>query len=156
SLYEEYKLISYPRTESRHISTDMVGELPRILSNVLKSRITTQKMLDVFAQESIKPGQITAALLRPKLNKSYVDDTKLTDHHAIIPTSNPLPANLPERQFNIYKLVALRFMTIFLPPEVRDETTAIIKLAEHSFRARGVVIKEAGWTAITEPAQEEK
>lgn len=148
SLYEEYKLISYPRTESRHISTDMVEELPRILSNVLRASTTSQKARDLFAAENIVPGKITTSLLRPKLSKSYVDDNKLTDHHAIIPTYNQPPQSLPEKQLNIYKLVALRFMAIFLPAEVKDETTAIIVIAEHRFRARGVVIKETGWTAL--------
>ncbi len=147
-LYEEHKLISYPRTESRHLSTDMVDELPRILSTVLQANTTTQKVRDAFAAEKIVPGSITASLLRPKLNKSYVDDTKLTDHHAIIPTHKSPPGDLPERLKNIYMLIATRFMSIFLPPEVRDETTAIIKLAEHLFRARGVVIKDPGWTII--------
>ena len=155
SLYEEYKLISYPRTESRHLSNDMVKELPRILSTVLKA--ASQKVRDAFAKESIIPGGITAAVLRPRLNKSYVDDTKLTDHHAIIPTHNPVPANLPEKQKNVYQLVVLRFMCIFLPPEVRDETTAIIKIAEHSFRARGFVVKDPGWTELEpKPADNDK
>lgn len=156
SLYEEYKLISYPRTESRHLSNDMVQELPRILSTVLKASTTSQKARDAFAAEQIVPGKITVALLRPKLSKSYVDDTKLTDHHAIIPTFNPPSAGLPERQKNVYELVALRFMTIFLPPEIRDETTAIIKLADHSFRARGFVIKDAGWTVLEPKSVEDK
>jgi DNA topoisomerase III len=152
SLYEEHKLISYPRTESRHLSTDMVGELPRILSTVLQSWLTPQKVKDAFKAEKIVPGSITASLLKPKLTKSYVDDAKLTDHHAIIPTHKTPPEGLPQKQRNVYELVANRFMSIFLPPEVRDETTAIIAMAEHLFRARGVVIKDPGWT-ILEPAQ---
>ena len=156
SLYEEHKLVSYPRTESRHLSTDMVQELPRILSTVLKSPTTSQKVRAAFAAEKIVPGAITAALLRPKLSKSYVDDTKLTDHHAIIPTHNTPPANLPDRQSNVYELVAARFLSIFLPPEIRDETTAIITLAEHSFRAKGVVLKDPGWTVVDPRANDEE
>lgn len=156
SLYEEHKLISYPRTESRHLSNDMVQELPRILSTVLKSPTTSQKARDAFAAEEIVPGKITTGLLRPKLSKSYVDDTKLTDHHAIIPTYNTPTSSLPERQKNIYELVALRFMCIFLPAEVRDETTAIISLAQHSFRAKGFVVKEAGWTVLEPKSVEDK
>ncbi|MBS2006754.1 MAG: DNA topoisomerase 3 [Cyanobacteria bacterium SZAS TMP-1] len=156
SLYEEHKLISYPRTESRHLSTDMVQELPRILSTVLKSPGTSPKVLAAFAAEKIVPGSITAGLLRPKLTKSYVDDTKLTDHHAIIPTHNTPPSNLPEKQSNVYQLVAMRFLSIFLPPEVRDETTAIIALAEHSFRAKGVVLTDPGWTVVDPKANEEE
>lgn len=148
SLYEQYKLISYPRTESRHLSNDMVAELPRVLSNLLKGAATSQIARDAFAKEGIIPGKITAGLLRPKLGKTYVDDTKLTDHHAIIPTFSELPASLPEQQRNIYQLVATRFLSIFLPPEIRDETTAIIDIAGHSFRAKGFVIKDPGWTVI--------
>ncbi len=154
SLYEEHKLISYPRTESRHLSTDMVQELPRILSTVLKSPTTSQKVRDAFAAEKIVPGAITASLLKPSLTKSYVDDAKLTDHHAIIPTHNMPTNNLPEKQNNIYQLVAARFMSIFLPAEVRDETTAIIALGEHSFRAKGVVLKDPGWTVVDPKAVE--
>jgi len=148
SLYEEYKLLSYPRTESRYLSTDMVDELPKILSTVLNSPLTTQQVRDAFVIATITPGNITGDLLRPRLGKSYVDDTKLTDHHAIIPTHKSVPPDLPEKQHNIYQLVATRFLSIFLPPEVRDETTAIITISEHHFRARGVVIKDAGWTVL--------
>ena len=154
NLYEEHKVLSYPRTESRHLSTDMVDELPRILSNVLKSPLTSQSARDALAAQKIVPGSITTSLLRPKLGKNYVDDTKLTDHHAIIPTHKPGTAELPPKQKNIYQLVATRFMSIFLPAEVRDETTAILALDKHSFRARGVVIKDPGWTAIEAQANE--
>jgi len=148
SLYEEFKLISYPRTESRHISTDMVQELPRVLSAVLKQSVTSQAAKDALAEEGIVPGKITASLIRPRLGKAYVDDGKLTDHHAIIPTYNDVPNTLPERQRNVYQLVATRFLSIFLPPEIRDETTAIIVIADHSFRAKGFVIRDAGWTKV--------
>ena len=104
----------------------MVAELPRTLSTVLKG--ASAKTLEAFAKDDIVPGKITAGILRPKLSKSYVDDTKLTDHHAIIPThSERLKATLPEKgKENVYQLVAQRFLSIFLPPEIRDETTAII------------------------------
>lgn len=156
NLYEEHKLISYPRTESRHISNDMVAELPRILSTVLKSPTTSQIAKDTFKKEGIVPGSITASLLRPRLGKAYVDDTKLTDHHAIIPTYNTPPSNLQERQRNIYQLVALRFLCIFLPPEIRDETTAFLSILDHSFRAKGFVIKDPGWTIIEPKTKDEK
>lgn len=155
SLYEEHKLISYPRTESRHLASDMVQELPRILSSVLKQPTTSQTIRDAFAAEGIVPGKITAGLLKPRLNKAYVDDAKLTDHHAIIPTFNDVPSSLPERQKNLYKLVATRFMTIFLPPEIRDETTAFIRILEHTFRAKGFVIKDPGWTKV-DPQKKDK
>lgn len=155
NLYEEHKLLSYPRTESRHLSNDMVQELPRILSTVIKSPTTTQMAREALEKDGIAPGKITTAILRPRLSKAYVDDAKLTDHHAIIPTYNSPPANLQERQKNVYTLVATRFLSIFLPPEIRDETVAFIKLDEHTFRAKGFVIKDPGWTSV-EPKAEEK
>ncbi len=154
NLYEEHKLISYPRTESRHLSTDMVGELPAIVSAVLKASTTAQATRDAFAAVSIKPGNITASLLKPSLSKAYLDDNKLTDHHAIIPTPKAPPSSLPEKQKNVYKLIATRFLSIFLPAEVRDETTALIAIDEHTFRARGVVIKDPGWTVLEPKAAE--
>ncbi len=150
NLYEEHKLITYPRTESRHISTDMVKDLPAVITAALKAPSCQQAVVTALAAQSIKPGSVTADLLRGRLTKSYMDDNKLTDHHAIIPTHKVPPPGLPERQTNIYNLVAMRFLSIFLPPEVSDETTAFIGIGEHSFRARGVVIKDPGWT-IVEP-----
>ena len=136
SLYEEYKVLSYPRTESRYLPTDMLPELPKILAAL-------PQQWAAHSQAAI--ADLAGGL---QLSKSYVDNTKLTDHHAIIPTHKPAPAGLPEKQRNIYHLVAARFLGIFLPPEIREETTAILAIASHSFRARGVVIKDAGWTVL--------
>jgi DNA topoisomerase-3 len=134
SLYEESKLLSYPRTESRHLSHDMLPELPNIIRALPK--------------EWPVATALTALDNGLHLSKTYVDDTKLTDHHAIIPTHKAAPADLPAKHRNVYELVAARFLSIFLPAEVRDETTAIIQLGQHSFRALGSIIKEAGWTVL--------
>jgi DNA topoisomerase-3 len=83
-----------------------------------------------------------------KLSKAYIDDTKLTDHHAIIPTHKQAGDDLPKKQRYVYEVVAARFLSIFLPPEIRDETIAIIQIGQHSFRASGTVIKEPGWTTV--------
>ncbi len=143
SLYEEFKVLSYPRTESRHLSNDMLPELPNVIRSLPK--------------EWPIGAALTALTNGLKLSKTYVDDTKLTDHHAIIPTHKPAPADLPAKHRNIYELVAARFLSIFLPAEVRDETTAIIQLGQHSFRAFGSVIREPGWTVLnSRPAPEEE
>ncbi|HEY9714381.1 MAG TPA: DNA topoisomerase, partial [Chroococcales cyanobacterium] len=122
NLYEEYKLISYPRTESRHLSNDMVDELPGVVIAAIKAPTTTKECREALAKQSIAASNVTADLLRPHLTKNYLDDNKLTDHHAIIPTPKACPATLPEKQRNIYYLVSMRFLCIFLPAEVRDET----------------------------------
>lgn len=134
NLYEEYKLLSYPRTESRHLSHDMLSELPNII-RALPKQWPTQAPL-----RALDNGL--------RLSKTYVDDTKLTDHHAIIPTHRPAPADLPAKQRNLYELVATRFLSIFLPAELRDQTTVIIQIGQHRFRANGSIIKEPGWTVL--------
>lgn len=154
SLYEQYKIISYPRTESRHISTDMVEELPKILDSLLRN--ASNDVIFEFDKEGLKAGAITGALLKPRLGKTYVDDTKLTDHHAIIPTDKPPPSDLPDKQQKLYDLIVFRFLCIFLPAEVRDETIAILNLGEHLFRAKGVVLKEPGWTILLPKKGEEE
>jgi DNA topoisomerase-3 len=144
SLYEEYKMLSYPRTESRHLSNDMLSELPNIL-RALPSEWPIQTALTALANGL-------------KLSKTYVDDTKLTDHHAIIPTHKQASSDLPAKQRNVYEVVAARFLSIFLPPEIRDETIVVVQLGQHSFRAAGTVIKEPGWTVveIIDKSEEEK
>lgn len=142
SLYEEYRALSYPRTESRHLSHDMLPGLPSIIRTLPKDLPTESALM------ALKTGL--------KLSKIYVDDTKLTDHHAIIPTHTAAPDDLPTKHRNIYDLAARRFLSIFLPAEVRDETTAIVELGQHSFRALGSIIKEFGWTILniqSEPAE---
>ncbi|HEY6252273.1 MAG TPA: DNA topoisomerase 3 [Candidatus Angelobacter sp.] len=134
SLYEEFKILSYPRTESRHLSHDMLPELASLIR-----ALPTDWPIE---------AALTALANGLKLSKTYVDDTKLTDHHAIIPTHKPAPADLPAKQRNIYELAASRFLSIFLPAEVRDETTAIMAIGQHSFRVFGSVIRDPGWTVL--------
>src|SRR5205085_1164662 len=82
-LYEEYKLLSYPRTESRHLSHDMLPELPNIIRALPK--------------EWPIEAALTALANGLHLSKTYMDDTKLTDHHAIIPTHKAAQADLPAK-----------------------------------------------------------
>src|SRR5205807_7603572 len=105
----------------------------------------------------IRPGNLADGLIHlPSLGKTYVDNTKLTDHHAIIPTHKQAGSDLPAKQRNVYEVVAARFLSIFLPPEVRDETIIVIQIGQHSFRALGSVIKEPGWTIVAASATSEE
>ena len=136
SLYETHKLLSYPRTESRHLSRDIVPDLPAVID---------------AARHSFPEAAALAQARFPtlKLPKSYVDDTKLTDHHAIIPTPrNPRGLHLSDKEQKIYRLVVARFLAIFLPPLVKAETTAFFAIGPHTFRATGSVVKEPGWTTV--------
>ena len=139
SLYETHKLLSYPRTESRHLSTTMLDSLPAIAKALPKEFDTSRQV----ALSRLNDG--------PPLSKLYVDNTKLTDHHALIPTNRPEPAALPSKEKALYRLVAGRFLAIFLPNAIRSETTAFFAIGPHSFRAKGSVYKEQGWMALQRP-----
>lgn len=136
SLYEEKKLITYPRTESRHLSHDMVPKLGAVIAAMPDE----YREVRAAAQKRLEDGA--------PLGKAYVDDAKLTDHHAIIPTTTREPAQLSLRERQVYRLVVERFLGIFLPDAVRAETLARIDLGSHQFRAAGSVLKERGWMVV--------
>ncbi len=133
TLYETHKLISYPRTESRHISEDMLPELPGILKGLIHP-------LAPEALERLSAGH--------RLGKAYVDRTKLTDHHAILPTGKTPPPNLPESLRKIYELVVARFVAVFLPDQRIEDTRVEILIGEATFLARGARVLELGWKRV--------
>lgn len=134
-LYEQHKVLTYPRTDSKHLSSDMIG--------TLKERIKAC---------SIGPyATFAASVLRRgiKTNKSFVDDSKVTDHHAIIPTEEtPLLSDLNDGERKIYDLVVRRFLAVFHPPFAYDETVMEAAIGGETFVARGKVIKDQGWKAV--------
>lgn len=130
SLYETHKLISYPRTESRHISEDMLPELPGILKGL-------QHPLAAEALGRLQAGH--------RLGKAYVDRTKLTDHHAILPTGKTPSPDLPPALRKIYDLVVTRFVAVFLPDQRIEETRVEIAIGDATFLARGALVLEPGW-----------
>ncbi|AFL75533.1 DNA topoisomerase 3 [Thiocystis violascens] len=137
ALYETHKLISYPRTESRHISEDMLPQLPGIL-----------RALD----HPLAPEALARLESGHRLSKAYVDRTKLTDHHAILPTDRMPPANLPDPLRKVYDLVAARFVAVFLPDQRVEETRVEIAIGEGLFLAQGSVVLEPGWKRV-EPSR---
>lgn len=140
TLYETHKLITYPRTESRHISEDMLGQLPGILERLEHEHAPA-------ALERLRQGH--------HLSCAYVDRTKLTDHHAIIPTVQSLPANLSPVLRKIYDLVATRFVAIFLPDQVVEQTTVTLDIGGATFIAKGSVELEPGWREV-EPRRDDR
>ncbi|WP_295455834.1 type IA DNA topoisomerase [uncultured Thiodictyon sp.] len=131
TLYETHKLISYPRTESRHIGEDLVDQLPAIL-------------------KGLDHPQAPAALARlaagHRLGRAYVDQTKLTDHHAILPTGKSAPAGLSGPLRRVYDLVQTRFVCVFLPDQVVEETRVLLAIGAADFVARGSRVMDPGWT----------
>ena len=136
SLYEERKLITYPRTSSRYLSKDMVGGL--------KKRIEATRALpglDPFAEKLL-------ALSKLPVNKRIVDDAKVTDHHAIVPTGKKLSGELPPDEARVYDLVARRFLAVFFPAARFENTTVVTEVKKETFLSRGRVVLEAGWRSL--------
>lgn len=134
-LYEQHKLVTYPRTDSRYLSSDMVP--------TLKGRL-----------ESIAVGPY-APLAKPLLRKTIpvskriVDDSKVTDHHAIIPTEQWLNLSaLSNEERKLYDLIVRRFISLFYAPYRYDETSLTLTLNGESFHAKGRVQKDAGWKEV--------
>jgi DNA topoisomerase-3 len=132
ALYETHKLISYPRTESRHMGEDMVDKLPGILSGLDHPQAPQ-------ALERLKAGHTPG--------RAYVDKTKLTDHHAILPTGKAVPAGLSPSLRRVYDLVQTRFVCVFLPDQRVEETRVRLDIGGADFVARGARVLEPGWTA---------
>lgn len=134
SLYEQHKLLTYPRTDSRYISDDVVPTLPERLRAVM---VEDYKSL---AQQIMRD--------RPLKTKYLVDNAKVTDHHAIIPTEEtPELWRLSGPERNIYDLVVRRFLAVLLPPCEYEEVDLTLQIAGNTFTASGRVIQNAGWRA---------
>ena len=136
TLYETHKLISYPRTESRHIGEDLVPELPRILAGLDHPQAAA-------ALERLRSGH--------RLGRAYVDRTKLTDHHAILPTGRAAPAHLASGLRRLYDLVQTRFVSCFLPDQVIEETRVLVDIGGCDFVARGSRELDPGWRVADPP-----
>src|SRR5688500_5134540 len=136
ALYEERKLITYPRTSSRYLSRDMVGGL--------KKRIEAAGALPDLAPFA---ERLLGAEKLP-ISKRIVDDSKVTDHHAIVPTNRKSSGDLSPDEAKVYDLVARRFLAVFFPAARFENTTIMTEVREETFLARGRVVLEAGWRAL--------
>lgn len=141
-LYEQHKLVTYPRTDSRHLSTDIVS--------TLKDRV---KACGVDEYAKIANTILNKEL---RLNKSVVDNAKVTDHHAIIPTEVPVDwTALDDKEKKIYHLIVQRFLAALSDPMEFEQTTITIDIAGEQFIANGKVTKRLGWKEIYKHNDEE-
>ena len=141
-LYENHKILTYPRTDSRYISTDIVATIPDRLKAV-----------------AIGEYRSTAdALLKTKINghKGFVDNSKVSDHHAIIPTEEkPNLSNLSSEERKIYDLVVKRFLSVLLPPFEYIQTTIEAKVNEERLIAKGKIVISKGWKKLYDKLEED-
>ncbi len=134
SLYERHKLLTYPRTDSRYISDDVVPTLPERLRSCMTGDYKA------LAQQIYRN--------KPLQTKYLVNNAKVTDHHAIIPTEEQpelYALSGPER--NIYDLVVRRFLAVLLPPAEYEEIKLTVTIAGQSFTAKGRSVLTQGWNA---------
>jgi len=131
-LYEEHKIISYPRTDSKHLAESNKTLVKEVLKKLGKEELI--KNVD-------------------KVGKRVFDDTKLTDHHAIIPL-NPPKTKLTKDEEKIYNLIKRRFLGAFMKPYEYEITTVLIKVKNYTFVARGKVDKELGWKELYKEKEE--
>lgn len=135
SLYETRKALTYPRTDSRYLPPDMV---PRV--------VQTMKLLPPDYQPLVPPALPGGKL---PVSKRTVDETKVTDHHALIPTAKRVdPSTFTEDERQLYDLVARRMLAAFYPPCEYDATKVITQVGEHRFRTTGRVVLQNGWRDI--------
>jgi len=139
-LYEQHKVLSYPRTSSRHLTTDVAATLPALLDAVAR--------LPPYAQLARQ-----AIDTRATLGSRFVDNAKVEDHHALLPTGRA-PASLDEAEARVFDLVVRRFLAAFLPDRVEARTSVTCDVGGERFRARGLVVKAAGWAAVDPPTME--
>lgn len=142
-LYEQHKVLTYPRTDSRYITTDMIDTLPQRLKAVSFGAYT----------------RFTKEILNKKINntKAFVNNSKVSDHHAIIPTEqSPSLSKLSNDELKIYELVIKRFISVMMPAFEFEQTTIKAKVENIEFVAKGKVVKAMGWKAIYDRNIEER
>jgi DNA topoisomerase-3 len=136
SLYEQHKVLTYPRTNSRYLTTDMVGDL--------KGRASMFTKLDAYAAAA----RYVDGLAELPLER-IVNDAKVDDHHAIIPTEQVADiSKLREGEKRIYDLVVRRYLAAFHPTARYELTTVITAIDQDRFRTKGRVLVEAGWKGV--------
>ncbi|MGL4773780.1 MAG: DNA topoisomerase III [Clostridium sp.] len=147
-LYENYKILTYPRTDSRYISDDIVG--------TLKDRI---KAVAIGENRLVCDGILKDGILKDgiRAGKHFVDNNKVSDHHAIIPTEERgNVALLSSDERKVYELVVKRFLSVMLPPYVYIETKIKAEVNGEALEAKGKVVKDLGFKKLYKSVDKEE
>ena len=137
ALYDQHKLLTYPRTNSRYLTTEMIDELR-----------PTAAQVGAAGPEYADAARYVVNLDKLPLGR-VVNDAKVGDHHAIIPTNADQGlGGLNRDERRLYDMVARRFLAAFHPPAKLERTVVETRVGDHLFRSRGKVLIEAGWRAV--------
>ena len=135
ALYERHKVLTYPRTDARALPEDYLATVKKTLDELGDTREFAP-----FAKQILKQGWV-------KPNKRIFDNSKISDHFAIIPTLQT-PKHLNEAEQKLYDMVVRRFLAVFYPAAEYLQTTRITRVGEHQFRTEGKVLETPGWLAV--------
>jgi DNA topoisomerase-3 len=138
ALYEKHKVLTYPRTDARALPEDYLGTVQEVLGNLPEDYAGFAKT--ILEQAWVKP------------NKRIFNNTKISDHFAIIPTGTP-PKNLNELEWKLYDLVTKRFLAVFFPAAEYSVTTRVTRVEtgprqREAFKTEGKVLVNPGWLAV--------
>ena len=136
-LYENHKVLTYPRTDSRYLSKDIV---PTIKDRLEACSVGPyRKMASAVIKKTLPAKPV------------FVNDAKVSDHHAIIPTEQFVQLDhMTNEERKIYDLVVRRFLAVLYPPFEYEQTSVVVEIAGEAFLASGKIVKQAGWKAVYE------
>ena len=145
ALYEKFKVLTYPRTDSRHLPEDYVGTVVGTMKTIASH---SDSKHDALAHDLIPHAATALSNHWVKANKRIFDTSKVSDHFAIIPTGQIPPKELPEAEQKIFDMVTRRFIAVFFPSAEFEVTTRITRVGEDAFKSDGKVLIVPGWLAV--------
>ncbi|MEM7477938.1 MAG: DNA topoisomerase III [Planctomycetota bacterium] len=143
ALYDRYKLLTYPRTDSRYLPEDYVDTVKETIGNYAKAKSNA-----AFNEQFVKSSNWILDNDRVKPTKRIFNTAKVSDHFAIIPTGKTPPPSLEDDAKKIYELVVRRFLAIFYPSAEYEVTRRITRIGDSSFRTDGKILVKAGWLEV--------
>ncbi len=141
ALYEKHKILSYPRTSSSYLSDDIAPNIQPLMQHINSVHPATTIIQEIIANP---------------LSRRPIDTSKVTDHHAIIPTEQRIVlSNLTEDEKKVYFLVLDRFVAAFYKPCLKQSTQLFFGMSKGNFKSQGMVIKDLGWRAVSQVQEED-
>lgn len=136
NLYERHKIVTYPRTDSKHLTSDM--------KSTFTDRIKASAVGDYRAAANKILSKGT-----PQAQKGVVNDALVSDHHAIIPTEEVVNLRaLSDKEYKLYDLIVKRFLAVFYDAYEYDQTVVTLKVGNETFTAKGNTVRDEGWKAV--------
>lgn len=136
NLYERHKIVTYPRTDSKYLTSDM--------KSTFTDRIKASAVGDYRAAANKILSKGT-----PQAQKGVVNDALVSDHHAIIPTEEVVNLRaLSDKEYKLYDLIVKRFLAVFYGAYEYDQTVVTLKVGNETFTAKGNTVRDEGWKAV--------